>query len=121
MARRQPEPPPLESREFRSPEEIDAAIAKLRRRIEEIEKLDIRAAMMNHTGADEVAGSNVREAIREVFGSNSPEFKEHQYIRIWNGPLSMSMSRGAVLQGKERGRVYVIGILKGLIGRLEEK
>src|ERR1700693_5126141 len=33
----------------------------------------------------------------------------------------MNMSDHAVLQAKERGRVVVIGTLKGLIGRLEEK
>ena len=121
MAKRQPDPPPIEPREFRSPEEIDAAVAKLRRRIEELGTLNIRAAMDYRNGADRVAQDNVREAIREVFGTNSPEFREHEYIRIWDGPEHMGMSDGEILQGKERGRAYVIGILKGLIVRLEEK
>jgi uncharacterized protein (TIGR02391 family) len=121
MTRRQPEPPPLESREFRSPEEIDAAIAKLRRRIQELEKLDITAALSQHTGADTTAQSNVRESIREVFGATSPEFDEHKYIRIWAGPQGFSMSRMEVIRGMELGRGQVIGILNGLIGRLEEK
>jgi uncharacterized protein (TIGR02391 family) len=121
MAKRKSEPPPIEPREFRSPEELDAAIAKLRRRIEELEKLDIRAAMSQRNGADEVAQNNVREEIREVFGTNSPEFRQHQQIHIWAGPQRMGMSGGEILHGKERGRVYVKGILNGLIGRLEEK
>jgi uncharacterized protein (TIGR02391 family) len=121
MPKKSSDSPPLEPREFRSPEEIDAATAKLRRRIEELENLDIRAAMVQRTAADEVAQSNVREAIREVFGTNSSEFMEHNYIRIWDGSMHVNMSDGEILQGKERGRVYVIGILKGLIRRLEEK
>lgn len=114
-------PPPLEPREFRSPEEIDAAVGKLQRRIKELEQLDVQAAILNRTGADDVAQSNVRESIRDVFGTNSPEFREHVHIRLWEGAMYMNMSDHAVLQATERGRVQVIGILKGLIGRLEEK
>src|SRR5690348_4292526 len=33
MARKLPNPPPIEPREFRSPEEIDAAVARLERRV----------------------------------------------------------------------------------------
>ena len=49
MARtRQTPPPPPELREFRSVEEIDIGIAKLQRRINELEQLDI-AAVFNGT------------------------------------------------------------------------
>ena len=111
----------MEPREFRSPEEIDAAIVKLRRRIKELEQLDVRASILTHTAANGVAESNVRESIREVFGTNSPEFREHAYIRLWEGGMYVDMSDEAVLQATERGRIHVIGILTGLIGRLEEK
>jgi len=121
MARKQSEPLPLEPREFRSPEEIDTAITKLKRRIKEIEQIDMRAAVLNHSGADTVAESNVRDTIRDVFGENSPEYREHRSIEIYAGGLIMGMGDGAFIQGKEKGRVQVIGILNGLIGRLEEK
>lgn len=113
--------PPIEPREFRSPEEIDSAVAKLTRRIGELELLDVRAAVGKRTGADDVAQSNVRETIREVFGSNSPEFREHQHISIWAGPMHMGMTDGEVIHGVDQGRRLVIGILNGLIGRLKEK
>jgi uncharacterized protein (TIGR02391 family) len=118
---RKPEPAPLESREFRSPEEIDVAIAKFHRRVDEVEKLDIQNAYLNHTGAIETAQSNVRQNILEVFGSNSPEFNEHKYIEIWAGPTFMNMSDQRIIAAMTDGRRQVIGILKGLIGRLEEK
>jgi uncharacterized protein (TIGR02391 family) len=121
MATRQPDPPPLESREFRSSEEIDAAIARLRRRIEDLEKLDVRAAFVNHSGEDQVVQSNVQQTIREVFGAHSPEFREHRYIRLWAGPQSTMMDDEGILHGKQLGRTHVITILNGLIGRLEEK
>lgn len=121
MVRKTSVAPSLETREFRSPEEIDSAIAKLLRRIDELEKLDVKAAVMNRTGADDVAESNVRSTILEIFGPNSPEFREHQYIRVWDGGMYMNMPPGAIYNAKEAGRKYVIGILKGLVGRLEEK
>jgi len=113
--------PPLEPREFRSTEEIDMAIAKLRRRIQELEQIDFRAAVLNHTGAVEAATSNLRATVLDVFGPNSPEFREHRYLDIWAGPLYMNMTHGAVIEGQSRGRTQVIGILNGLIRRLDEK
>lgn len=121
MVRRPQTPPPPEPRIFRSVEEIDNGIAKLRRRVRELEQLDIAAAVTRHTGADEVALSDIRETIREVFGGNSPEFNEHQYIDLWDGPMYMGMSPGEIIRGHEQGRSKVLGILNGLIRRLEEK
>jgi uncharacterized protein (TIGR02391 family) len=121
MTRKPPTPPPIEPREFKSVEEIDAGIAKIERRIRELESLDINSAVLNHTGADGVAESNIRATIREIFGSNSPEFKEHEYIEIWSGSLFVNMDAGSIIQAKERGRKQVSGVLNGLIGRLREK
>jgi len=121
MPKKRIEPPLIEPRIFQSPEEIDAGISKIERRIRELETVDMVAAVRDDSGADDVARSNIRESIREVFGSNSPEFREHQHIDIWAGPLYMGMHPQEVLQAKERGRTQVIGILQGLIGRLQEK
>jgi len=121
MAKRVPIPPALEEREFRSVEEINSAIAKLERRIRELEELDVQEAYATDNGADTVAISNVRAAIREVFGLNSPEYKEHQHIDLWAGTLYVNMPDSEFVEGKKRGKVQMIGILKGLIGRLAEK
>lgn len=112
---------PIELREFRSVEEVDSAIAKLERRVQELSVLDITAAVVNGSGADDVARSNIRATILEIFGPNSPEFREHKYIDIWAGPMYMNMSQGAIVHGKRRGHTQVLGILNGLIGRLREK
>jgi len=68
---------PLEEREFKSAEEIDIAIKNLERRILELESLNVRDAILTQNGAEGVTTSNVRATIRDVFGLNSPEFKEH--------------------------------------------
>jgi len=121
MPKKRSEPPRIEPRDFRSVDEIDLGISKLERRIRELEELDVAAVTRNDTGADGVAESNVRETIRDVFGPNSPEFNEHQYIEIWAGPTYMEMHPNETVESKERGRRQVIGILNGLIGRLQEK
>lgn len=121
MPKRRPDPPPIEPREFRSVDEIDSGISKLERRIRDLEQLDVAAAVLNDTGADDVVQSDVRETIREVFGPNSPEFDEHQHIRLWAGPMHIGMRPQEIVEGRERGRRQIIGILNGLIARLKEK
>ncbi len=118
---RAPDPPPVEPKVFASAEEIDFAIMKLRRRLTELDALDIPAAVLSDTGADGVFESNLRESIREVFGQNSPEFREHEYIRVWAGPMFVNMGKREIIEGKERGRTQLRGILQGLISRMEEK
>jgi uncharacterized protein (TIGR02391 family) len=120
--RRAPQPPPIEPREFRSPEEIDRGIAKLQRRIRELEQLDIPKAVTERDGSDKAAEGNVRETIREVFGVNSPEFVEHGHIELWE--LLHKQGGGfeaEAIDAKTRARPRVIGILNGLIQRLQEK
>jgi len=120
MARTLPELP-IEPRDFITIREIERAIAKLERRHSEVEALDVRAAVFEDSGDDDVVESNVRETIREVFGYNSAEFREHRYIRVWAGPTSTGMSKEAVAEAKERGRKQVATILRGLVARLNEK
>lgn len=119
--RRSPPQPTIEPKQWRSAEEIDRAIPKLQRRISELESLDIQAAVLEDTSMDDVAISNVRETIREVFGPTSPEFDQHQHLRMWGGGMWVGMSKTEVIEATERGRKQVIGILTGLIGRLKEK
>ena len=119
MARRTiPAEPVIMPKQWSSPEDIDRAVTKLQRRISELEALDIQAAVLEDTGLDDVAISNVRETIREVFGQSSPEFDDHQHIRLWAGGMYVGMSKSEIVQGTERGRKQVIGILNGLIGSL---
>jgi len=122
MATRKPPPEPqLQLKEWHSISEIDRAIEKLRRRVAEAEQLDVQAAVLSDTGGEDVVTSNVRTAILEIFGENSPEYKEHQHIRMWAGALFMGMEPHEVVQGTERGRTQLIGVVKGLIARLVEK
>jgi uncharacterized protein (TIGR02391 family) len=122
MAKKRPDPAPIEPREFRSIDEIDTAIAKIQRRIRDLEQLDVISAVLNDTGAFNVLRSDVRETIREVFGTNSPESREHKYIDLWGGEMQLDMpDTEEAIKGYRCGRQQVITILKGLISRLKEK
>jgi hypothetical protein len=106
---------------FRSIEEIDIASDKLRRRVQELEAIDIVGSVQKHTGAITVAKNNIRDTIREVFGPNSPEYKEHENLRIWVGASRRGMTLTQVVAQTQRGQSQVIGILNGLIARLQDK
>jgi hypothetical protein len=120
-ARRPPAAPEVEPKAFQKAEEIDRAITKLERRIKEIAVIDFFAAERDHTGADGAATSNLRNTILEIYGPNSPEYREHQHIDFWAGPMFVDMHPGQILEGRENGRRQVIGIINGLIARLKEK
>jgi uncharacterized protein (TIGR02391 family) len=105
-------------------DEIEPAIVKLARRIGEVEKL-----LEDHVRYDDarvkMAESNIREAIREVFGSNSPEFDEHQYHDIGHGGGMIAIMGGnsehLVQERFENGIPQTVTMLKGLIDRIKEK
>jgi uncharacterized protein (TIGR02391 family) len=116
-----PPEPPVQPREWRSVEEIDRAIAKLGRRIADLESLDVHAAYRGSTGADRVVISDIRDTIRDVFGPHSPEFQEHQHIGLLAGGLWMNMTDDELRRAHEGGKSQTIAILKGLVARLGEK
>jgi uncharacterized protein (TIGR02391 family) len=119
--RKNPETPEIEPRVWQSADEIDRAIAKLQRRISDMEQLNVRESREAGNTPENVAVSNVKETIREVFGQNSPEFREHEHIRMWSGVIWTEMEEDEIVQAKERARKNIIGVLNGLIRRLNEK
>lgn len=119
--RKPPTPPQIQLKDWLSEDEIDKAITKLRRRVAEAEALKVRDAILNDTGAEDVVVSNVRTTILEVFGENSPEYREHRSIRMWSGALYVGMQRHEVADATERGRSQMVGVLNGLVSRLLEK
>lgn len=117
--RRAPGPPPTEVREF-TRAEIDRAIAKLRRRIDDVTKLDPRQVRFDDAKIENVAQS-IHETIREIFGSNSPEFKNHGHHRIWHGGYNYLDSEAQRQAKFATGIPQTVTMLEGLISRLEEK
>jgi len=121
-----PPPPPIEPHIFRDVSEIDRAIEKLKRRIDEVTRLDIRRVVLEESGDEEVVLSNIRDTMREVFGTNSPESHEYVHTRIQVGSSYFDLSKTdmrptEIIEAKEKGKVYVNTKLQGLIDRLKEK
>lgn len=119
--RSSPQAPVIETKVFTLPE-IDAGIRKLRRRIEDVRTLDPRQVAYNDTCVKNVA-SGIRETIRDVFGTNSPEFIEHANHEIWHGPHSIMIAgeTGEAQRKFAAGIPQSVTMLEGLVARLEEK
>lgn len=118
--KRASEPPRLEIKEFRSPEEIDRAITKLRRRID-----DVRALEAQKVRHDDQRGANaahaISDAILEIYGPNSPEYRRHQHHHIWDGAMYVDMAEEYMQECFEAGVRKTLTMLEGLITQLEEK
>lgn len=70
--------------------EIERGIAKLRRRIDEVQALKEKRVRYDDQAVRN-AEFNIRETIREVFGDASAEYDEHRYYDIWSGSLIMGI------------------------------
>jgi len=120
MARRKlPPPPPIESREF-TISEIDRGVAKLQRRIEEVRSLESQGVRHNDA-KKRVVESNITDTIRDVFGPNSPELREHGHLMIWDGGYNIYDTPAEQQAKFLAGVSQTVTLLEGLIARLEEK
>lgn len=101
-------------------DEINRGIKKLKRRISDVQGIDPKKIRFDDAAVDNVE-RDIRETVREVFGSQSPELRDHEYHRIWHGGLSMMDSDGERQAKFVDGIPQTITLLKGLVNRLEEK
>lgn len=120
MARRTTPPPPRLISKIFTAQEIDTGIKKLRRRIDDVKNLESAQVGHNDPKVD-VVESDIRNTVRDVFGAESPEYNEHQYHRIWRGPLIMARDDYATPAYFKAGIQQSLVTLEGLVSRLEEK
>lgn len=117
MAKRS-EPSGPQPKQFRGIDEIDQAIAKLKRRLLELEGLQ----GLNHRDPRiNNAEENVRKAILEIYGTNSPEHNAHYHFELEYGPLRIGMPEAAWQQRFVQGLPRGIATVQNLISGLEEK
>jgi len=119
VSKKSPEPPQIIVKEF-TLEEIDLGIEKLHRRIEDVQKLNAQKVSYDDAEVDNIE-NRIRETVREVFGPNSPEFRDHEHHRIWHGGYNMMDSVYDRQAKFAAGIPQTIKILKGLVVWLEEK
>lgn len=121
MARRpeQRRPKTFETKRF-TQEEIDRGIARLQRRIDEIQALARDRLRYNDQRVD-TARLGMVEAIRETFGDASAEYDAYRYVRIWKGPMMVGDPPEEIQRKFEAGVPNAVELLRGLIRRLEER
>jgi hypothetical protein len=121
------EPSPVVVKEF-TLQEINIGIEKLRRRIADVQQLDPKKIRYDDAEVSSLE-KRIRETIREIFGSNSPQFHDYEYLAIYFAEEGESFSpwQGEGSQFHIFQRNFAAGIsqtmktLQGLITWLEEK
>ena len=100
--------------------EIERAIRKIRRRIKDVAKLKGDQVPWDD-GRKRAVETHVRETIREIFGSQSPEFQDFEYFSINTGSFVGGSDSEYQQIFVDEGIPRSIALLEGLISRLEEK
>jgi len=119
VRRRGTEPEPIEVRQL-SADDIDRGVAKLQRRIDDIQKLKADAVRWD-AGRKRAVETEVRETIRDVFGPRSPEFRDFEHFGIDKGGSFIGGSDGEYQKCFLDGIPPALELLQGLISRLEER
>jgi hypothetical protein len=81
MAKNKPTETPPKEKVFTSADEISQCIAKLRARIHQVEELK-REGLPYRDALRVTAEYQLRDTIRDTFGERSPEWHQHQNLRI---------------------------------------
>ena len=99
---------------------IERDIEKLRQRITDIQKLQADGVRWDD-GKKEAVERHTRMTVRDVFGPNSPEFREFEHFEIDEGPWNTDWS-DAEYQGTFLARIpHAIAVLEGLVDQLKER
>jgi uncharacterized protein (TIGR02391 family) len=107
-------------REFRSLEEIDQGIAKIKRRIGDVQSLDARSVRWDDQQPRNVE-ENIHATLLEVFGAGSPEHTANGEYRFVS-PFSAANIGGDFCQNQFAKSVpQAAAMLENLVARLEEK
>jgi len=120
--RRSTEPPSIQIKSFTS-EEIQQGITKLRRRIEDVRRLQVDGVRHDDQRKTNVE-QDIDRTIMEVFGQNSPEYRANIHHSIWHGDMEVVVPFGYERDHQSdfnAGIPRTITMLEGLISSLEEK
>lgn len=118
---------PAEIIQFRTTDQIDAAIRKLERRIQDIEAIGADGVRHRDARVQNVQHS-IRDTIQEIFGSGSQQLDRHRYFKVDNAPHIAGTNFDDLGELEERRQAkFVEGIsgaitrIRGLIDHLDEK
>lgn len=110
----------LAVKQFESVDEIDRAVAKITKRLEDVRGLDLSIHRWDGPEKKSVQ-ENIRQTILSVYGESSPEYQDHGFHTISRGPHNFRAGDSGRQRSFEQGIGDTIVMLEGLIRRLEEE
>lgn len=112
-------PQPIEIKVF-TKNELVLGIRKLERRLAELKAIDPAKVSYNDPIIDRIE-SDIRATVLEVFGSKSPEYDEHKYFSINQGPFYADETDQETQLHFQEEYPRAVELITGLIKRLREK
>ena len=107
-------------KKFSSEVEIDRALRKLGRRVEQVRALD--PLNVKYGDAEvQAAESDIHSTILDVFGAESLEAREHGHMHIWKGGMGVNMPAHLIQARFSEGIPHVVAIVESLMRRIEEE
>jgi hypothetical protein len=107
--------------QWKTEEDLSEGIRKLMYRMDALNAPSLKNDIQSNSVSVSVQESAFWNTIREVFGTDSPEFEEFGDVQMLRGPLRVGMSPAEVALATLRGRDYMVQVLSELIQRLQQK
>lgn len=102
-------------------QQLNEGIGLLMEQIEALQHKSVAVEMQNEGVRLKVLVLSFRNAISEVFGPNSPEYREYGTLEMLGGPLRVGISPHELHQARIRGRDFMVAVAAELIQRLQRK
>ncbi len=110
----------IEEKVFTTVEEVDQAIVKLKRRLEEVQALDPTRIRYDDPSVRSAA-QNFSDTVLAIYGARSPEYRRFQYHRIQHGGEWVGMGEHDWQENFANGVKHTTEAIANLIRRLEER
>ncbi len=120
--KRSKSPPPAEPAVL-SPEDMKAAIPRLRKRIKELEAFDVNSFQARDDPRISALSNKVDQTLSEIFGPNSVEYGRYHVWTLDTAPIIMGRPApvGEVREGLHRGVRGAIANLQSIIELFTER
>lgn len=105
----------------RTEQQLNEGISLLMEQIEVLQHKSLDAEMQKDGVRLKVVVSSFRNAISEIFGRNSPEYREYGALEMFGGPLRVGITPHELHQARVRGRDHMVAVASELIQRLQRK
>lgn len=117
---RQPEPEPNSAR--LSPDELEAGVVRISRRIEELENFNPQTLVPNHGPATAALKASIEDALSQTFGHGTVEFNRYRSAATFSYPLYMrGTPPGEIVKGLEKSKARAFALLHQSIQALKER